>query len=385
MNSFRSHIILFSFIFFANTSTAQFDLTGTWEGIMGRKAFDSKSGQYLQISIVQQCDKICGYTFDSVIARRNDHCKAVFQGEYDKRRDLWILTGTSFIENSGTHVFMRITLWNEKRFGKDKLEGLMGLKSWPYEPERPAGIFSGLFRLFGLDEDNSLENVPEDIRLKRVSSKAPEMPPGIASCFPNLQKRKDSLSDPVVIKSLPPKPADTVAIVFPNKDSAKQVVVTPPVIKKNDTVAVIVPQKDIIKPVVLTPSVVKQNDTVAMVQKMATRKNTTITHLPIDVKFITLNIYDNAIYDGDTVTIFYNGKLLVNKRLLSSKPIVIELALDEKSKTHEIVMYAENLGSIPPNTALIVVNAGGQRYELHASASLEENAVLVFDYEPRKN
>ena len=64
---------------------------------------------------------------------------------------------------------------------------------------------------------------------------------------------------------------------------------------------------------------------------------------------------------------------------------MIDLALDETSKTHEIILYAENLGSIPPNTALIVVNAGNKRYELHASASLEENAVLVFEYAPKGN
>ena len=45
-------------------------------------------------------------------------------------------------------------------------------------------------------------------------------------------------------------------------------------------------------------------------------------------------------------------------------------------------MVAENLGSIPPNTALIVVYAGNKRYELFSSASLEENAVLVFEYKP---
>ncbi|HNA00676.1 MAG TPA: hypothetical protein PLN49_07430, partial [Ferruginibacter sp.] len=56
--------------------------------------------------------------------------------------------------------------------------------------------------------------------------------------------------------------------------------------------------------------------------------------------------------------------------------------LDEKQERHEITMVAENLGSIPPNTALIVVYAGNKRYELFSSASLEENAVLVFEYKP---
>ncbi len=364
MNSFRSHIILFSFLFCTTTSTAQSDLTGTWEGLMGHVIFQSKSGQFLQVNIIQNGDKICGYTYDSVISNVGDHCKAVFEGVYDKRKDLWVLTGTSFIENSGTHVFMRIKLRSDRREGKDKLEAEVGLKSSPDDWDqwdRPPGIIAGIFKLFGIDESNGLQaDRPESLLLKRVSSKPPEMPPGISPCFPHLQKPKDSLKNETIAeKQQPPKTADPVAPVAVKKDSIKNIVYTPPPVKKNDTAAT--------------------------VQKMTERKNTVFSHLPVNVKNITLNIYDNAIVDGDTVTIFYNGKLLVNKRLLSEKPIVIELALDENAKTHEIVLYAENLGSIPPNTALVVVTAGDKRYELHASASLEENAVLVFDYEPKKN
>lgn len=43
----------------------------------------------------------------------------------------------------------------------------------------------------------------------------------------------------------------------------------------------------------------------------------------------------------------------------------------------------DNLGTIPPNTATIVVKAGDKRYELHCSASLTENAVLVPEYKPK--
>ena len=116
---------------------------------------------------------------------------------------------------------------------------------------------------------------------------------------------------------------------------------------------------------------------------MIVRKNTTISRIPVSVKNITLNVYDNATVDGDSVTIFYNGKILVNKQRLSEKPIVINLELDEKAPLHEITMFAENLGSIPPNTALIVVTAGDKRYELHSSTNLAENAVLIFEYKPK--
>jgi len=127
----------------------------------------------------------------------------------------------------------------------------------------------------------------------------------------------------------------------------------------------------------------KPGDSLVLPKELVKRKNSEQSHLEVNVKTITLNVYDNAVVDGDTISVFYNGKLLLSHQRLSEKPIVINLTLDEKQTRHELVLFAENLGSIPPNTALIVIYAGDKRYELFSSASLEENAVLVFDYKPK--
>jgi dienelactone hydrolase len=113
------------------------------------------------------------------------------------------------------------------------------------------------------------------------------------------------------------------------------------------------------------------------------RKNTIFSRIPVTVKDITINIYDNASIDGDTISVYYNNKLLVSSQPLTAKPITVKLSLDEKAAQHEIILFANNLGTIPPNTALVVVNAGDQRYELHSSASLTENAMLVLEYKPK--
>ena len=113
----------------------------------------------------------------------------------------------------------------------------------------------------------------------------------------------------------------------------------------------------------------------------------TILHKSLFNKIVTkinLKVYDNGVVDNDTVSIFYNGKLLLSHQRLSETAIEINLDLDPEIALHEITMYAENLGAIPPNTALIVVTAGDKRYELRSKSSLEENAVLVIEYKPRQ-
>jgi putative heme iron utilization protein len=39
-------------------------------------------------------------------------------------------------------------------------------------------------------------------------------------------------------------------------------------------------------------------------------------------------------------------------------------------------MFAENLGRIPPNTALMVITDGKNRYQVFLSSSLTENATI---------
>ncbi|MDQ6813034.1 MAG: hypothetical protein M3040_04795, partial [Bacteroidota bacterium] len=45
---------------------------------------------------------------------------------------------------------------------------------------------------------------------------------------------------------------------------------------------------------------------------------------------------------------------------------------------NEIAMFAENLGRIPPNTALAVIYAGDQRFELNLTSTLSKNASIRF-------
>lgn len=124
----------------------------------------------------------------------------------------------------------------------------------------------------------------------------------------------------------------------------------------------------------ITPSVITQ--------KMGERIQTEQSRVVIHSNHLNLKLFDNGTVDGDTVSVFYNGKLLVSHKGLSEKPINLDIDLDSTVSIHKITLYAENLGSIPPNTAMIIVTAGNKRFELRSKASLEENAVLVFEYQP---
>lgn len=95
---------------------------------------------------------------------------------------------------------------------------------------------------------------------------------------------------------------------------------------------------------------------------------------------VKLIIYDDGEIDGDIVSVFDNNKIVVNKLLLASKPYQINLSFTALNNTHTIELVAENLGSIPPNTAYMLIIAGSERYEIKASSDLTSNAKIIIQY-----
>jgi hypothetical protein len=112
---------------------------------------------------------------------------------------------------------------------------------------------------------------------------------------------------------------------------------------------------------------------------ISSRKNSLVKKIETEAGEIRIDLYDNGQIDGDTVSVYHNNSLLVSHAGLSQKAITFRIAINHDSPHHELVMVAENLGSIPPNTSLMVVTAGTNRYELFISSSEQNNAKVVFD------
>jgi hypothetical protein len=94
---------------------------------------------------------------------------------------------------------------------------------------------------------------------------------------------------------------------------------------------------------------------------------------------LRIDVYDNGEIDGDTISIYHNNRLVVANQLLSQKPISFRIQVDETERYHELVMVAENLGSIPPNTSLMIVTATDKRHEVFISSTKQKNAKVVIN------
>ncbi|MFT3824611.1 MAG: insulinase family protein [Chitinophagaceae bacterium] len=90
-----------------------------------------------------------------------------------------------------------------------------------------------------------------------------------------------------------------------------------------------------------------------------------------------VDLYDNGDIDGDSVTVYFNGAVVAAKKRLTDKAITLQLKA-VSGKTNELVMYAENLGSVPPNTALMKVTAGTKTYEVRLESDTKQSAAVQF-------
>jgi hypothetical protein len=94
---------------------------------------------------------------------------------------------------------------------------------------------------------------------------------------------------------------------------------------------------------------------------------------------LLLTLYDNGEVDGDTVSVLMNGELIIAKQGLSTTAAKKTIYIPSSTDRIELVMYAESLGSIPPNTGLLVIRDGKDLYEIRFSGDLQKNASIVFN------
>jgi len=146
------------------------------------------------------------------------------------------------------------------------------------------------------------------------------------------------------------------------------------------------------KPVVIRDSVQKKTSDPATNMKVdhpkvnipvttRSRTNELAQTFNVNNEEIQVRFYDNGEVDGDTISVYLDGKPLVTNKRLSTVPITLTLKMDPSNPEHTLVMVAENMGTIPPNTSLMIVQDGDKRYQASITSTEQKNAMVRFRYE----
>jgi hypothetical protein len=242
------------------------------------------------------------------------------------------------------------------------------------------------------------------VKLKKIKKSIFGIEPKVKKKLDEIERRKLATNAPATVPKPAPKPAPKAPIVkpvpkptpvtptpapkppvpkAPTPKPQNPAVVKTPTPKTEPKVPATVPEK---KPdIVVAPKPpVKKIDLPPAPPALVERKNEIVKTIYVaNSEGVTLDFYDYGEVDGDIVTIYVNNKKVVDKQMLGARPIQVPIEVSESNPEVTVTMYADNLGSVPPNTAYMTVRVDGEKYEATIESSEQKNASVKFVYKKK--
>jgi len=374
----RLFVLLFATLLLGSKGAFAQNLTGIWRGYFKTDLGDTYK---LEIQIKQSNNGFKGVTYSYLTTVF--YGKATLTGTFNKAAKSAVIRELQTVElrmSAGSVPCIMKYMLEYSKSGKE--EFLEGVYSSIYEKDAYGGkrgddCGGGIVRLRKVPtSDFYIEpflRPPTAAKPKTpaTGNNATTKPPA------NKPATKPPVKPPVTNKKTTTPPAKTPVknnnpVV--NKPTTNQPRNTPAERAPVDSVVRV--QQDVIKPlpkpVIPRPEVLK------------TRQNELMKALVINHEDVTIKIFDNGEIDDDTISVYLDNKLVLSNKRLTAAPLTFRFKLNEADPDHELVMVAENLGRIPPNTSLMIVEAGDQRFEVRITSTEQKNAVVRFRYEKKE-
>ncbi|MCW3075007.1 MAG: hypothetical protein JWP69_2076 [Flaviaesturariibacter sp.] len=120
----------------------------------------------------------------------------------------------------------------------------------------------------------------------------------------------------------------------------------------------------------------------AVTTPFAQRQNKMVQAITITADSIELSLYDNGVVDGDIVSVYLNGAPIMPNTKLLEQASKLTIQIPKADTDYEIKLVAENLGVLPPNTGLLIIQSGENRHRVYFSADLRTNASIIIRKKP---
>ncbi len=192
---------------------------------------------------------------------------------------------------------------------------------------------------------------------KTVTKPVIKKPTVVTQKKPTIATQKKAA--PIASTTKPPVKKETVI----QKQKNTQVQTLPPAIVKEEPKKILIPKK------------------FSLPAQTRARENELTKTLTVRNEEVIVKLYDNGEIDDDTISVYLDNNLVLSSKRLSTTPLTINLKMSEDNSEHVLVMVAENLGKIPPNTSLMIVNDGDKRYEVRITSTEQKNAMVRFRYQ----
>lgn len=307
-------------------------ITGVWKGKIGR--------QKTEVKIIQKGDSLAGtsYYYESGGSYRRYSIKGYFDEETNA-----------------------VVWWDDQLI--EEKAGLINIGGPGKIPQLSRADFNcpggGVMMLDGKSGEKEDPEPDASVHLDKTSKT-------------NFRDEWDWVIDNYTLGTSNPDIIDSVSLVA-FRDTPKEVIkekrkADPPIAKRDvpkGGVVIAMPEE---KPKPVMPQTIEE--------KFIARTPKYVMDIPLRGDSIELRFYDNAEIDGDSISLFLNTHLVFQHIRLLATPYTVKLAIKDLGDTNELVMVAENLGKIPPNTSYMVAIVDGQRYEANLQSTEEISAMI---------
>lgn len=110
--------------------------------------------------------------------------------------------------------------------------------------------------------------------------------------------------------------------------------------------------------------------------KLSSRTVEIVKSIETEADSVMIELYDDGLVDGDSVSIYNNNNLLLGRIGLTDKGIKKTIAVPKTQEGLLLTLFAENEGTIPPNTGVLVVRTGGLVYEIRFKSDNKKSAAV---------
>ncbi|MEO6869170.1 MAG: hypothetical protein ABI168_05975 [Ginsengibacter sp.] len=330
----------------ARASAVNFN--GQWKGGFqdGRNAYADNNDDYVYVlELTTQGSKVSGYSytyFNGMGKRYYTICRLT--GTLDRAKNKLVVTEierTKYNTPPGFQNCFQIHILQYERDNNSDSEFLKG--TWIPAPKQSPGCGSGYTVLSRRIVNRTPFGISPTIAHKKKASPAPKK---------ETVSKPHKVSPPIVKNTQVDKPK-----ILKPLESIEQ-----PNLKADEKIN----------------SQTKITESTPRLKGFEERKRNVVKTISISQPVFQLDFYDNGEIDGDSISVFYNNKLVLSHKRLSDKPITLKLALNPDVKENIVTMYADNLGTIPPNTAVMVVTDGDKRYEVRMESDLGKSGSVSF-------
>src|SRR5688572_29870046 len=334
------------------TSFAQM-ITGVWKGKIDRKK--------VELKIVQKGDSLTGtsYYYESSTNYRRYSIKGYFDENTNSAvwwddRLIEENTGKGIPGKPGRIPYLSIADFNCPGSGKMFLDGKAAYRDESEKEKGPVDLEKTESGMFNDEWDFVIENYTS-------GTNDPYIIDSIAAIALIPEQETEEIITP------PATPVEPEVII--NKPSNKPAEINKPA---SPAEVKIPDQKNIILPV---PTI---EDKFIRRQRILTKE------IPLTGDSIELRFYDNAEIDGDSISLFLNDKLIFQHIRLTASAYTIKLPVNELKESNDLIMVAENLGEIPPNTSYMIAIVADKRYDAQL-ASTEQSSAMIRLVKPKLN